>query len=64
MLERRIDADGLHDACEAHALLCYEPEFDEESFNVMVAPVGTEMKPFDFYNSADLRCYFPLNTCQ
>ena len=60
VLEPRIDADGLADACASQALLCYEPEFDEEAFTNMVAPYGPQLSTVEFYNSHDMRCFWPL----
>jgi hypothetical protein len=60
ILEERIDAAGLADACASQALLCYEPEFDEEAFTTMVAPYGPELVSFEFFNSQDMRCFRPL----
>jgi hypothetical protein len=60
VLEERIDAAGLADACASQALLCYEPEFDEEAFTSMVTPYGSELTRFEFYTAQDMRCFRPL----
>jgi hypothetical protein len=60
ILEERFDAAGLADACAAQALLCYEPEFDQESFATMMTPYGALLSRVEFYDSQDMQCFWPL----
>jgi hypothetical protein len=53
----RFDDAEVERACQADAMLCYEPNFDMQSFDPLVTARGERLQKFEIVNSQELRCF-------
>jgi len=53
---RRTTPEQLRRACDAHMVVCYEPNFDAAAFDAMASSVRQCLKPLLLLNSEEATC--------
>lgn len=56
-IDMRFEDATVTGACEAHLLLCYEPNADKPRFRPLLARFDRALRPFPLLNSFEMVCY-------
>jgi hypothetical protein len=56
VVQPELTAERLQGACQAHSVVCYEPNFDTAGFDAMSATLRPCLARFHMLNTEELRC--------